>query len=97
MMTDPIADLLTRIRNAYATKKETVNAPYSRFKEDILNLLVEEGYINEVKIDGEGVHKELNITLRYVNGQAAIAGIKKMSKPGLKQYSKASPTNFALC
>lgn len=89
MMTDPIADLLTRIRNAYATKKETVNAPYSQFKEKILNLLVEEGYINEVEVSGEGVNKELKIKLRYVNGQAAIVGIKKMSKPGLRQYSNS--------
>lgn len=89
MMTDPIADLLTRIRNAYATKKETVSAPYSQFKEKILNLLVEEGYINEVNVEGEGVNKELKIKLRYVNGQAALVGIKKMSKPGLRVYSNS--------
>lgn len=89
MMTDPIADLLTRIRNAYTTKKENVSAPYSQFKLKVLNLLVEEGYINEVSVEGEGVNKELKIKLRYVNGQAAIVGIKKMSKPGLRQYSNS--------
>jgi len=89
MMTDPIADLLTRIRNAYSTKKETVSAPYSQFKEKIVTLLKEEGYINDFSVEGEGVNKELTIKLRYVNGQAALVGIKKMSKPGLKQYSSS--------
>lgn len=89
MMTDPIADLLTRIRNAYSTNKAEVSAPYSKFKENLLNLLVQEGYVTEFSVSGEGVKKELNIKLRYVNGQAAVVGIKRMSKPGLKQYSKS--------
>lgn len=89
MMTDPIADLLTRIRNAYSVKKEDVSAPYSKFKETVIKLLVSEGYIAEYTVTGEGIKKEIKIKLRYANGQAALVGIKRMSKPGLKQYVNA--------
>jgi small subunit ribosomal protein S8 len=89
MTTDPIADLLTRIRNANQRKHKIVKAPYSKIKHDMLNILLEEGYIVDFKIEGEGVKKELSISLKYRGQQRVITGLKRISKPGLRVYSEA--------
>ena len=87
-MTDPIADMLTRIRNAIVAKHDGVEMPASKMKEEIAKILVSEGYINEYKIEGEGVEKKLVISLNYgAKGERVITGIKRVSKPGLRVYA----------
>ncbi|HNX16297.1 MAG TPA: 30S ribosomal protein S8 [Bacilli bacterium] len=84
MMTDPIADMLTRIRNANQLQFETVKMPSSKMKAEIAKILKEEGFINDYKVKGE-VKKELSITLKYAgDGTRVISGVKKISKPGLR-------------
>ena len=85
MNADPIADMLTRIRNANALRYETVSMPYSKMKQAIADILVKEGFIVAAVSEGEGVKKTLNITLKYgPTGERAITGLKRMSKPGLR-------------
>ena len=84
-MTDVIADMLTRIRNALQAKHETVEIPASNTKKAIANILLEEGYIAGVKFE-EGVQGTIVITLKYENGQKVITGLKRVSKPGLRVY-----------
>ena len=87
-MTDPLADMLTRIRNAITAKHENVSVPASRIKEDIAKILVSEGYIKEYKVEGEGIEKTLVIELKYgAKGEKVITGIKRVSKPGLRVYA----------
>lgn len=89
-MTDPIADMLTRIRNACAVKHEQVEVPYSKFKEAIADILKKEGYIASVEIEGESIFKTLLLGLKYTsNGESSIRGIKRVSKPGLRKYAKS--------
>lgn len=84
MMTDPIADMLTRIRNANALRYASVSMPSSKMKVEIAKILLEEGFISEFKVSGD-TKKELSITLKYgANGQRVISGLKKISKPGLR-------------
>ena len=84
MMTDPVADMLTRIRNANALKYETVKMPSSKMKVEIAKILKEEGFIVDYKIKGD-VKKELSITLKYAaDGTRVISGARKISKPGLR-------------
>ena len=84
MMADPVADMLTRIRNANALKHETVKVPSSKMKVEIAKILKEEGFIVDYKVKGE-VKKEMTITLKYAaDGQRVISGLKKISKPGLR-------------
>ncbi len=89
MMTDPIADMLTRIRNANALKYETVKMPSSKMKVEIAKILKEEGFIVDYKIKGD-VKKELTISLKYAaDGTRVISGCKKISKPGLRVNASA--------
>jgi small subunit ribosomal protein S8 len=89
-MTDPIADMLTRIRNALQQKHETVSMPSSKEKERIAKILLEEGYINGYKVEQAGVGKEMTIDLKYgKNGEKVISGLKRISKPGFRVYAKA--------
>ena len=89
-MTDPIADMLTRIRNALTVKKETVEVPVSNMKKAIANILLEEGYIKDVKIEEGEKCANLVLTLKYTeNKQSVIGGLKRVSKPGLRMYSGA--------
>lgn len=90
MMTDPIADMLTRIRNASAVRKEQVVIPFSRLKHDILSVLKDEGYIEEYAVEGEGVRKSLIATLKYVGRIPVMKVMKRISKPGCRMYAKAS-------
>jgi len=84
MMSDPIADMLTRIRNANALKYEQVKMPSSKMKVEIAKILKAEGFITEYKVKGD-VKKELTITLKYAgDGTRVISGCKKISKPGLR-------------
>ena len=89
-MTDPIADMLTRIRNGYQAKKTTVDvAPYSKVKAEIARILKSEGYIENYATVGDGIEKKLVVTLRYgANEEKVIKGIKRISKPGLRVYAK---------
>ena len=88
-MTDPIADMLTRIRNANTAKHDTVDVPASKMKEAIANILLEEGYIKAVDMVEEGNFKTIRITLKYGKdkNEKIITGIKRISKPGLRIYA----------
>ncbi|MBR1598775.1 MAG: 30S ribosomal protein S8 [Lachnospiraceae bacterium] len=88
-MTDPIADMLTRIRNANTAKHDTVDVPASKMKEAIANILLEEGYVKAVDIVEEGKFKTIRITLKYGadKNEKVITGIKRISKPGLRVYA----------
>ena len=84
-MTDPIADMLTRLRNASAAKHETVDMPYSKFKANIAEILKREGFIQDFTAKEARVGQTLEITLKYgPNGERSIQGIKRISKPGLR-------------
>ena len=84
-MTDVIADMLTRIRNAIQAKHETVEIPASNTKKAIANILLNEGYISDVKFE-EGVQGTIVITLKYDGNKKVISGLKRVSKPGLRVY-----------
>lgn len=88
MMTDPIADMLTRIRNAQLIKKTTVDIPYSKFKQTIADILYREGYIASV-FSPEGIPKMLRVTLKYSQGVPAIQSLVRGSTPGHRTYRKA--------
>lgn len=88
-MTDPIADMLTRIRNALTVKKETVEVPASKMKRAIAAILLSEGYVRDVKEEEDGYNGKLVITLKYDKNQPVISGLKRVSKPGLRTYSGA--------
>jgi small subunit ribosomal protein S8 len=86
MMTDPIADLLTRVRNAQRAHKKTVAVPFSRSKEAILKVFADEGYVGDVAVEGEGASRQLRVTLKYFQGRGVIESIERVSRPGLRIY-----------
>lgn len=88
-MSDPIADMLTRIRNANMRKHDTVEVPASKMKIAIADILVNEGYVEKYELAGEGVQKTIKITLKYTAGKSerVISGLKRISKPGLRVYA----------
>ena len=87
-MTDPIADMLTRIRNALMVNKETVEVPSSNMKKAIADIMLAEGYVSDVKLVEDGYNGKLVITLKYIGRkQPVINGLKRASKPGLRQYA----------
>jgi small subunit ribosomal protein S8 len=89
VMTDPIADMLTRIRNANALRYETVQMPSSTLKVRIADILKEEGFIKDFKVSGD-IKKEMVLTLKYAEGGVrVISGLKKISKPGLRVHAQA--------
>ncbi len=89
MLTDPIADMLTRIRNANAVKASTVEMPSSTVKAHIAEVLKKEGFITDFVVEGES-KKTLTITLKYAaNGEHVINGLKRISKPGLRVHARA--------
>ena len=89
-MTDPIADMLTRIRNANTVGHETVEIPASKMKKAIAEILTEEGYINGFDLINEDAQGMIRVDMKYGAGkEKVISGIKKISKPGLKVYAKA--------
>jgi small subunit ribosomal protein S8 len=94
-MTDPIADMLTRIRNANSAYHDTTTMPSSKLKTKVAEILQQEGYIggwtvNEVEVDGS-VRKELVVSLKYgPNRERSVAGLRRVSKPGLRVYAKST-------
>ena len=89
LITDPIADMLTRIRNALVAKHETVDVPASNMKLAIAEILLNEGYIKSYSVNEEGVEKMMTIVLKYgPNKQRVITGLKRVSKPGLRVYAR---------
>lgn len=88
-MSDPIADMLTRIRNAHMANLEVAEVPYSKIKSEITRVLKKEGYITDYVVEG-GTKKVLRIYLKYASeNEAAIRGLKRVSKPGLRKYVKS--------
>ena len=85
-MTDPIADMLTRIRNGQGARKVSVSMPASKAKEAVAKVLQDEGYITGFATDGEGATKELTVELKYFEGVPVIETIQRSSKPGLRIY-----------
>ncbi len=89
VISDPIADMLTRIRNANMVKHEVVDVPASNIKKSIAQILLDEGYIRGFEIIEDGVQNTIRISLKYgMNKQKVITGLKRISKPGLKVYAK---------
>ena len=89
-MTDPIADMLTRIRNASTVSHETVDIPASKLKVELARVLKEEGFIADYAVKEEGKFKVITITLKYdMNRKPVITKLERISKPGLRHYSKA--------
>ena len=89
-ITDPIADMLTRIRNAGSAKHETVDVPASKMKKAIAEILLEEGYIRSFQLIDDGTQGVIRITLKYLPGkERAIQGLRRVSKPGLRVYAGA--------
>ncbi len=90
-MTDPIADMLTRIRNANSVGHESVTIPASKMKKAIAQILLDEGFIENYEVIDDSVQGTIKVTLKYgANKERVISGIKKISKPGLKVYAKAN-------
>ena len=90
-ITDTIADLLTRIRNANTAKHATVDVPASRVKKDITQILVDEGYVKDFKLIEDGKQGVIRITLKYADNKSpVITGLRRVSKPGLRIYSSCA-------
>ncbi len=91
MLTDPIADFLTRIRNGNGARKDRVDAPWSKMKERLAAVLVEEGYLQDLTVVGEGPSKQIRVGLRYdAHRRPVITGIQRVSKPSLRVYVGAT-------
>ena len=86
-MTDPIADMLTRIRNAITAKKEVVEIPASNAKKAIAEILLEEGWVKDVKLVEDGYNGKIVITLKYDDKKSVISGLQRVSRPGLRTYA----------
>jgi small subunit ribosomal protein S8 len=90
-MTDPVADLLTRVRNANSAFHENISLPHSKLKTNIAEILKREGYIADWSVEDARVGKTLNLSLKYgPNRERSIVGIKRVSKPGLRVYAKST-------
>jgi small subunit ribosomal protein S8 len=85
-MTDPIADLLTRIRNAALVKKTRVDIPASNFKKSIVDVLLKEGFIKRYKLIKDDLQGQIRVYLKYHDEKSVIQGIERVSKPGLRRY-----------
>ena len=89
IMNDPIADMLTRIRNALITRHDTVTLPASNMKKAIAKILLDEGYVKSIDFIDDDVQGQIKIVLKYVQGkQPVIKGLKRISKPGLRVYAR---------
>jgi small subunit ribosomal protein S8 len=87
-MTDPIADMLTRIRNAAAVGGATVEMPHSQLKQSIADLLVREGWLEDAVVHGKKTKRILELSLKFANGVSAISGLRRISKPGKRVYAE---------
>ena len=90
MVTDPIADMLTRIRNANQMRYKEVEVPASKMKNEIARILKEEGFIVDYKVKKNNIQNILVLSLKYVDKERVITGLKRISKPGLRVYVNAS-------
>lgn len=89
LMNDPIADMLTRIRNALIARHDTVTLPASNMKKSIAKILLDEGYVKSVDYIDDGLQGQIKIVLKYAEGkQSVIKGLKRISKPGLRVYAR---------
>ena len=89
LMNDPIADMLTRVRNALIARHDTVTLPASNMKKAIAKILLDEGYIKSVDFIDDGLQGQIKVTLKYAQGkESVIKGLKRISKPGLRVYAK---------
>ena len=95
-VTDPIADMLTRIRNASSAKHATVDVPASNMKKSIAEILLEEGYIKNFQLLKDEIQGIIKITLKYNGGTSAITGLRRVSKPGLRVYAGADELPYVL-
>ena len=90
-MTDPIADMLSRVRNATTAQHDVVSMPSSKIKAAIAEILKQEGYIEDYKVEDEKVGKSLTLNLKYgPTRESSIAGLRRVSKPGLRVYAKSN-------
>ena len=89
MVTDPIADMLTRIRNANVMRYKEVEVPASKIKNEIARILKEEGFISDYKIKKNNIQDNIVLYLKYSGKERVITGLKRISKPGLRVYAKA--------
>src|SRR2546430_9841618 len=85
-VTDPIADLLARVRNGAQAQKPELFVPYSKIKAEIARILKDEGYITDYELDRSAAHPRIKITNKLVNRSCAITGLKRVSRPGLRRY-----------
>ena len=88
-MTDPIADMLTRIRNANQNRAKSVDVPAYNIKLEIAKILKDEGFVEDYKLNKDTVQGTITLTLKYKNKERVITGLKRISKPGLRVYAKA--------
>jgi len=95
MFSDPIADLLTRVRNALAAKHKTVEVPHSKLKESLSKILVDNKYIKAVEVVGKQPKKNLKITLKYSAGKPVIRNLIRLSKPGRRTYINSADLSKA--
>ena len=95
-ITDPIADMLTRIRNASSAKHTTVDIPASNMKKAIAEILLQEGYIKNYQLISDGVQGVIKVTLKYSGSDKAITGLRRVSKPGLRVYAGADELPYVL-
>ena len=85
-LSDPIADFLTRLRNAGSALKPEVFVPYSKVKAEIARILKQEGYISSFELDTTGAHPQIKVVIKLANRASAIKGLKRVSRPGLRRY-----------
>jgi small subunit ribosomal protein S8 len=85
-VTDPIADFLTRVRNGARAQKQEVLIPYSKIKAEIARIFKEEGYISDYSVDTTGAYPRIKVVNKLVDRSSAIAGLKRVSRPGLRRY-----------
>ena len=97
VVNDPIADMLTRIRNAQVAKHDSVTLPASNTKKAIAKILLAEGYVKSVDFIDDGLQGEIKVTLKYINGKTpVIAGLKRISKPGLRVYARCEELKWSI-
>lgn len=86
ILSDPIADFLSRLRNAARSNRNDVSAPYSRMKEEIARILKQEGYIAGFEVDTQAKPAQIKVTMKFVNRVPALSGLRRVSRPGLRKY-----------
>jgi small subunit ribosomal protein S8 len=86
ILSDPIADFLSRLRNAARANRNDVSAPYSRMKEEIAKILKQEGYIAGFEVDTQAKPAQIKVTMKFVNRVPALSGLRRVSRPGLRKY-----------